>query len=228
MHDVWAYRPGEHVSIIGPTDSGKTYLAHQLLGVTATPQLPAIDLVMKPKDQTSKKFARSNRFRIVRDWPVSPVESVWRPKKPAGFVVWPKHKFDPDFDDTEHNEIFRRAILDSYKRGNRILFADEMYSLTRELQPGLTREVVAVWTKGRSMGCGLWAATQRPRDVPQHMYSAAEHLFLAFDPNKKSIERYGEIGGVSPKIVESVTSALPKRHWLYIRRSDRTMCVVTE
>jgi hypothetical protein len=159
---------------------------------------------------------------------VNPVESVWRPRKPTGYVVWPRHKFDPDFDDTEHNEIFRRAILDSYKRGNRILFADEMYSLTRELQPGLTREVNAVWTKGRSMGCGLWAATQRPRDVPQHMYSAPEHIFLAWDPNKKHIERYGEIGGVDPKIVESVTSVLPKQHWLYIRRSDRTMCVVTK
>lgn len=226
LHNVWRYNAGEHVSIIGPTDSGKTHLAHQLLSVTATPKLPVIDLVMKPKDKTTRKFAKETRLRIVKNWPPNPAADFWRTEKPPGYVLWPPHKFDPDVDNWEHNVVFRRAILDAYKKGKRIVFADEIYSLCRELDPGLTRECIALWTKGRSMETGMWAATQRPRDVPQHMYSAPDHIFLAYDPVKNHIERYGEIGGVSPKIVESVTSQLPKWHWLYIRRHDRVMCVL--
>jgi hypothetical protein len=224
---VWRYEAGEHVSLIGRTNAGKTHLAHQLLAKTATPALPVLDLVMKPKDRTTKRFAKQQNYRIVKDWPLNPVGEFWRPEKPSGYVLWPPHSFDPAVDDVEHNEIFRRGILDSYKRGKRIIFADEVYSLARELDPGLARELVAVWTKGRSMEAGLWGATQRPRDVPYHMYSAAEHLFLAYDPDDKAIERYGQIGGVDPKVVRAVTSQLPKWHWLYIRRGDRTMCVVT-
>ena len=48
----WRYRAGEHVTILGPTGSGKTYLGYQLLEKVATPKLPGIVLVMKPRDAT--------------------------------------------------------------------------------------------------------------------------------------------------------------------------------
>jgi len=221
---VWRYRPGEHVSFLAPTGGGKTYLANQLLAVSATEKHQAISLVMKPRDRTARKFAKSSRHRIVRSWPPNPVAEFWRPQKPAGYVLWPRHRYDPDIDDPEHYQIFRRAILDSYKRGDRIIFADEVYSLARELR--LEREMVTVWTKGRSMGCGLWGATQRPWGAPQQMYSQAEHLFLSYSPDVRDHDRYGEIGGVDPKMVAAAVKMLPLYWWLYIRRSDRVMCVV--
>jgi energy-coupling factor transporter ATP-binding protein EcfA2 len=219
---VWRYRTGEHVSFLAPTGGGKTTLAQQLLAVTATPQRPAVALVMKPRDRTVTQFQRAQKWRRARSWPAPPTLAPAR----AGYVVWPRHTYDPDVDDPAHYQIFRRAILDAYKRGSRILFADEVYSLVHELSPGLRKELITVWSKGRSMGCGLWGATQRPRDVPLQMYGQAQHLFLAHDADKASRDRFGEIGGVDPKLVEGVTSQLPRFHWLYIRREDRTMCVV--
>jgi hypothetical protein len=90
----------------------------------------------------------------------------------------------------------------------------------------MKRELVRIWTKGRSIGSGLWAATQRPSLVPLEMYDQAEHLFLAHDPDRRSQDRFGEIGGVDPDMVVWVVQHLPQYHWLYIRRSDRVMCVV--
>jgi len=58
------------------------------------------------------------------------------------------------------------------------------------------------------------------------MYSQAEHLFLAFTPDRRDQERFSEIGGVDPDLIIDVVKSLPRYHWLYIRRSDRTMAVV--
>lgn len=220
---VWRYQQGEHVTLIAPTGGGKTYLAQQLLDGTVRPEAPAVTLVMKPRDKEARKLARRPEWRRVRSWPPPPGQRLWRPST-AGYVLWPKHSFDPDVDEPAHYQIFRQALLHSYKKGGRVIFADELYSLVHEL--GLRRELVTLWTKGRSMGTGLWGATQRPRDVPLHAYSQAEHLFLAYDPDASARERYAEIGGVDPRIISGTTSQLPQYWWLYIRRADRTMCVI--
>ncbi len=222
LTECWDYQPGEHVTIIGPTGSGKTWLAYQLLDATATPEVPGIVFVMKPRDGTVSKWSKAVQFVRVRNWP--PPISPWKPKKPRGYVLWPRFSFDPDRDNDAMYTIFRRAILDSYRKGKRILFGDELYSLAEEL--GLTKELVTIWTKGRSMECALWSATQKPTHVPLWAYSQAEHLFLHFDPDKRARERFKEIGGVDPVLVERTVLTLSRHEWLYIRRADGAMCIV--
>lgn len=217
----WAYEAGQHVTIIGPTGSGKTWLGYQLLGRSARRKLPAVVLVMKPRDSTVQKFSRINGFKTVTAWPPSP--QMWAPQ-PPGYVLWPRHTFDPERDDAMLHRQFRRAILSSYRKGNRILFCDEAYGLAEEL--GLRRELVTVWSRGRSMGTGVWAATQRPTHVPLHAYSAAEHLFLFKDPDKRARDRYSEIGGVDPDLVKWANIRLGRHQALYIRRDGPYLCVV--
>lgn len=219
---AWECDPGEHVTILGPTGSGKTYLGYQLLGEIATPELPGIVLVMKPRDATVKRWSKSVGFVTVRNWP--PFASPWKPRRPAGWVLWPPHSFDPDRDNDVMHAVFRRAILDSYKKGRRIIFGDEVYSLAVELN--LQTELVTVWSKGRSMECALWVASQKPTHIPLWAYSQAEHLFLAFDPDDRARKRFSEIGGVNPKLVEAAVLGLGKYEWLYIRRRDRAMCII--
>lgn len=219
---VWRYRSGEHVTILGPTKSGKTHLAYQLLERTASPEIPAMVMVMKPRDKTTRKFMKGVVHREVTSWPQPP--SIWRPHKPPFWIVWPRHAFDPDIDAYAHYQVFRSLILDSYKRGKRILFADETRSLEREL--GLSRELVTVWTKGRSMECGLWAASQVPKFISTEAYSQVEHVFLANIPDQRDQERFGEISGVDPYLVRHVVQQLKRHEWLYIRQEDRTMCIV--
>lgn len=220
---VWEYKAGEHVSFIGPTGSGKTHFALQLLAVSATEDLPAYVTVMKARDKTLGDFLRSHdRWKRSLTFPPPPV--VPGMKKPVGYLVWPHHTNDPEADDVRHEQIFHEMHRKLYVQGDNIIFDDEVVSLVREMN--MKSDLTRIWTKGRSIGAGLWGATQRPAMVPLEMYDQAQHLFLANIKDKRSQDRFGEISGVDPELVVTVVRKLPKWHWLYIRQEAGEMCVV--
>lgn len=220
---IWSYKAGQHVSFIGPTGSGKTRLALQLLARSAAEKLPAYVTVMKARDKTLNTFlAGHDRWKRVLNYPPPPV--LPGVTKPVGYLVWPVHTNDPEADDARHEEIFHRMHRLLYVKGDCIVFDDEVVSLVREM--GMKADLTRIWTKGRSIGSGLWAATQRPAMVPLEMYDQAQHLFLGPIKDKRSQDRFGEISGVDPELVVSVVRRLPKWHWLYIRQEEGTMCVV--
>jgi DNA helicase HerA-like ATPase len=224
ISEYFHYKPGEHVTILGPTGTGKTYLAFQLMEEVTSPELQGVVLVMKPKDDTAKEFTKRAGYRLVRTWP--PSMSIYQPRKPPGFTLWPRFTFKPREDNIHLADQFERALLESYRKGHRVVFGDEAYSLDKEL--GLGPELVTVWTKGRSMECGLWVASQKPTHIPLHAYNQVQHLFLAFDPDKKARERFDEIGGVDPNIVRDTVAKLGKHEWLYIGRDGPVMAIVEE
>jgi energy-coupling factor transporter ATP-binding protein EcfA2 len=217
LTDRWDYRAGGHVTILGPTDCGKTTLAYQLLDGAKLPKVKGIILVMKPRDETAKAWSRALNYRIVRSWPpLRPSETGW--------TLWPRHSFNIERDDTLLRTEFQKALQEAYRKGNRIVFADEVYGLVAEL--GLTTELRAIWTRGRSMGTGLWAASQRPTHIPTWAYDQAAHLFLFHDPDKRCRERFSEIGGVNPHIVADTVLRLEQYQCLYIRRRGNVMCII--
>ncbi|MEU9048380.1 hypothetical protein AB0D63_43330 [Kitasatospora sp. NPDC048343] len=224
LEEYWTYQAGEHTTVLGPTGTGKTHLVFQLIEHTATPELPAVIIVMKPRDETLDNWGKRKSYRMVRDWP--PQFSDRFRKKPPGYILKPDHDFDPDIDTPRHRMIFRRAILGSYKRGNRILFADELYSLCDEMD--LDDELVTVWTKGRSMEAGLWSTSQKPSHIPLWAYSQATHLFLAYDPDDRAQKRFAEISGVDPELVKSGVNRLEGHQWLYVNQRNRTICILDE
>lgn len=85
IREYFRYKPGEHVSFIGPTGSGKTTLAYQLLQEVSSKVLQAIVFVMKPRDDTATKWNKKLGFKRVRNWP--PPMSIWEPNKPPGYTL---------------------------------------------------------------------------------------------------------------------------------------------
>jgi len=234
--DVWDYTEGDCVTILAPYGGGKTQIGFEALAATATPELPATVFVMKPRDKTVDRFARANEYLITRNWPPPRPRRLLRIGQggPAGYILWPDEETgDPDIDDRRQTAIFRRAIRMMYKaagerskrkRRPSIIFCDETYSLEHEL--GLAKDLRRVWTKGRSVGCGLWAASQRPVWISRWALQA-QHLFLAYDPDLDMQKRYGEIGGgLRPEIVSSLVAQLERFQFLYINREERAMCIV--
>lgn len=232
--EVFFYTEGDCVTCLAPMGGGKTQLMLELIGETATPDLPATIFVMKPRDSTIERFIKAFGYKVVRDWPpkVIKVAGHHLTKKPPGYVLWPVETGNPDYDDAWHKRIFQRALRMMYsaggKRGKKhqpsIIFADETYSLENEL--GLKADLQRIWTKGRSVGVGLWAGSQRPVWISRWALQA-QHLFLGNDPDVEMQKRYGEIGGgIDPEIVRSLVAQLKRYQFLYINREERTICIV--
>lgn len=219
------YRRGEHVTVVGPTGCGKTHLVYQLLERVARPSLPAIVLVKKPRDAVIVEWGKRLHYRRVPHWP--PPVNWWNPwHKPPGYLVWPRTNFTVDIQTERARKaaIFRKALMDGYRRGNRILYVDDTYGISEILD--LDDELIELWTELRSMDGSLWTSFQKPSHVPTWAYGQAEHLFLFHDPDKRSRERFAEIGGVDPDLVRDAVMALPRHAALYIRRDGPRMCVL--
>lgn len=225
----WSYRAGDHVTVLGPTDCGKTHLTFELLErASAQTGIPPIFFATKPRDDLVAAKGKELGYRRVKAWPPTIREQLG---KPAGWLVWPEHTADIDQDDAAHYTVFRQAMMLPYKAGARrrnpqssIEVWDEAGSLAKYL--GLEREQQTILKRGRSCKCGGWSQDQRAAWLPQETYNCAEHLFLAWDPDARNVERYDDIGGFDPGLVRDVTKTLEKRAFLYLRRADRTMCVI--
>lgn len=217
--EYWDYTSGQHVTILAPTQWGKTTLCYQLLNATANVERPAFILVVKPRDRVVTEFGKKLGFRTIRTWP-----PPWYLRKQRGFNVWPAHTYNTKVDDENHEAFFRKVLEDCYKRGNDIVFADESTGITDDLN--LKREVVKIHKRGAALGCGMWLTDQRPFYVAQTSYSQAEHLFLGNSADKRDRQRFGEIGGIDPFIVQSEVMKLQRFQWLYIRRTGPQMCVI--
>lgn len=223
----WDYRPGEHVSVIEPTQGGKTTLLFQLLEHVGPQVNPPVLLVAKPRDRTVSEGIERLGYREI---PVWPPPKRWLHGDPAGYALWPRHvKGDTARTRAHQAAMFQRCLEDCFWRGDTIIVADEVYYLSAVL--GLDVELTNWWTQGAGMGAGLWSATQKPSGtqqgtIPGFMYSAAVHSFLGRDPDERNRRRFAEIGGVNPKMVAEKTQTLNRFEKLYINRNGPTLCVV--
>ena len=233
-------KPGEHISLIGPNGGGKTTLGMKIMGQLHRlyPQTTGVALVMKPHkgprgagrgvtgDPTVARLARALKAPITREWPLSVGQKTLHGKEETPFwVLWPRHSDDFRLDRVRHAALFESALLDSYNKGRRWIFADEVFGLTNELR--LQSVLEHIWSKGRSMETAIVGATQRPAGVSRFMYSSARHLFLWRDPDADARKRYAEISGMDPKALVALTDGLRRHECLYVHPESQTLACLT-
>lgn len=229
VNERFDYKSGEHVTIAGPTQRGKTYLGLQLLQANVSPAMKGVVLASKPRDDTFRNIERDKRWKVTHEWPPE-TDWVWERNKRVGYVLRPdQHLQDMREDNANVAHHFSKAMMDSYgTTEKRILFIDEAHQVVNDYKLGTETE--GVLKRGSALDCGAWCLIQRTRRVPYDMYNAPEHIFLFNDPDKTNRERFGEIGGgVDPRLVEHITGNLGQYQVLYIKRTGETgplLCIV--
>lgn len=166
-------QPNDRVAFVGKTQSGKTHFAGYL--ALSVRRLIVID----PKGMLSNA---SRKRRGKYSWELTEWESREARKVRADLDRGEAGRLRvPAPLSGNYEPIFRWA----YSLQNVTVYIDEMYGVEDGTRPG--RWLNALYTRGAEMGIGVWAATQRPRNVPRVMFSESEWkvLFRLTDPDDR-------------------------------------------
>lgn len=203
--DFWEQRgglqPGEHVSVIGPTNSGKTYAliwfaedfpGHSVLVVTKGADEMIDRLVSErgwvlSRDLDAILTADGKPGRILKrtmsDW--------WekRDRPLQRIVYWPQVSDDPDARAAQLEPLLKQLLARAYAycrkaRSHRLLVEfDETVFAAMELN--MNRGLTVIWNEGRAMRLSLAAAMQRTAWVSKSSKSAPKYLLIfdTYDPD---------------------------------------------
>lgn len=214
LEEYFSYEPGQHVVIVEPTGGGKTHLMYQMLGaaITQHPELRPVAFMPKPADPSTVAWARALNLRETPEWP--PRKKLFA-AKPAGYVLWPRHRMDldPDGRREEVGKVLRKGLDDQYKRGNCISLIDDAHSAATMMK--LNSYIEEQLVNGRAGGAGVWLALQKPSGtvnsggITSFAYSSPTHLVFGKDTDVRNLKRLAEIGGgIDPARIENIIRSL--------------------
>lgn len=209
------WRQGEHVTLLGPTGTGKTTAMLQLLDRRGF----VVAIGTKPKDSTLDYLKREQGYKLVPTLPaqIPPGQST------ARVIVWPKMRTLDRAAKRLLAAKVRETLDRAYSAGGWTIAADELAFLTNTLR--LAPELSDIWQQGRSNFVSLIGGSQRPRHIPLDAYSAASHLFLWRTNDEYDLKRLSGLNGVSSAVVRSIVPNLPRHHLLYVSTRSGAMVV---
>lgn len=200
---------GEHLTLIGPTKSGKTTLGRELLRRARAERTHPYQIITatKRRDEILDTFKPEGFVKMPR-WEIHDAE------------VFPKAMLAPPLKSASEKgkqaDALREAMTFIYQQGGWLVFLDELKHIAGYLK--LEPEVELLLHQGRSAGITVVSAVQRPRHVPLMAYDQADHIFMWESRDRNIRKRLAEIGGkVDPDLIEYGLRRLPSRHsFLYI------------
>jgi hypothetical protein len=110
-------------------------------------------------------------------------------------------------------EEWERAYMAVLNAGNCTMYVDEVYGVVETGKP--SPYLTAIWTRGRELGIGAYAASQRPVWVPIVMLSEAEHFFMFRLTVGDDRRRMAEFMG--PTVMEVIKTDI---HGLFYMKAD--------
>jgi hypothetical protein len=181
-------KDNERVAYVGKTDSGKTYLARHILA-----PMPRL-IVLDGKGSLGGK-----------EWNLQPGG------KNGSDVIRRMQRGEPGrlrfTAQTESDWLWPLDL--AWSLGHVVVYIDEMLLVAPNGRP--FKELTRLYQIGREMGIGVQAATQRPRNVPQVMFSEAEWLFLFRVSKKEDRKMVADFGDED----ETMLNPIRDRHGFY-------------
>lgn len=202
------WQQGEHVSILGPTGSGKTHLALALVQLRSY----VVIVAAKARDDTLSHWAEQHDYKIVRRWPPPPNRHR--------VILWPPLRRPSDMD--AQSDTIGYALEHIFSAGGWTVLIDEASYIANDLR--LDGHLKLLWSQGRSNRITLIAGTQRPRHVPMHMWDQPSHLFLFRYNDRDGLQRISGLGAADSETIRQLVPRLERHQFLYVDLVRGHMC----
>lgn len=205
------WKQGEHITAIGPTQSGKTTLIKAILPMRKY----VVVMITKKRDPLIGEFVKEGYERM-KQWREVPHEIHPR------ILLHPPLARDEPKERHQHDE-FRYALGRAFDQGHWTMYADELPYLIEELK--LEKPLKRQWNQGQGMKTSLVSSAQRPAFLPLLAYSAATHIFIFKTTDENDLKRLGGLGGISNKLIRETVAVLPSKHALYLNTRTGKMYI---
>jgi hypothetical protein len=205
------WKQGEHMTAIGPTQSGKTTLIKALLPLR---KFVCVG-VTKKRDPLIKQF-EDEGYKRMKSWKEVPHEM-----EPRVLLHPPFARTEPK--ERHQHEEFAYALDRCFDQGHWTFYADELPYLVDELK--LERKLKRHWNQGQGMKTSLVSSAQRPAFLPLLAYSAATHVFFFKTTDEADLKRIGGLGGINNKLIRDTVAVLDFRHVLYLHTRSGKMYI---
>lgn len=196
---------GEHVVILGPTGSGKTFFVHQMLD---TREYVCV-LAVKPRDDTLERFKRGeeygrNKYKVVKKWPPDyGVHKLVYWEKPKGL-----HKLK------EQSIAIHNALNRMYREGGWTIYVDEAGYVAGTL--GLGQALGVLLNQGRSSKISMVITVTRPTSViarvPKEAFSQPRHKLIFKYENADEMKAASQVADVSIRELSALQAKLETYH----------------
>lgn len=214
------WREGEHITVVGPTGSGKTVLNRNLLKRAPLKERKGqfvVVLGIKNRDRELYGPFEAEGYELVRKFDAMPDEDT-----ESQHII-----FAPQTDKAggeglqERSRKFRTALHDIEQAGGWTVYADDLGFMSDEMK--LRTEFGLLWKVARSEGVELVGSATDPVGIPVAAYGNASHLFLFKNLDDYRAKRMAEFAGVNREIARETILRLPDHEFLYINKSSGQM-----
>lgn len=223
--EAWGFPGGrwmpEHLEILGPTGSGKSYFLKTILAERARLRGSHIVIIAtKPADATIKSL----NWPIVTSWPPS---KGWRDRrKTAQCVFWAKAGGLSKEGRARQREAIADLLSQLWKPDSNIIVVfDEIAYVQHELDMKTTLETYL--REGRTMGITVVAGTQRPQGITRYMHSESSWSVFFAPKDEEDAERMAQVAGNKLYYRRVLAELNRKNHEFLLVHNLSNECVIS-
>ena len=210
---VLSWKQGQHIGLIGPTESGKSTLTFSIL-----PDREYVTFfATKPADPVLDQFATQGGYERTPTWP--PVRRKWwGGKRPARADESPRRLLWPGAANLDSISVqrrqFHKATSDIYSEGGWTVVWDEFWMMCQILK--MEQHARILLQQARSNDISFVMGAQRPSRIPLELYDQATHLAFFRDNDEVNLKRISGVGWLASGPIRGFVSNLNPHQILYI------------